>query len=1063
MDSDNRKEIETQPVTGFREEQMQSLLNAIPAGIGMYKVSHSGEVNTIYTNERLAQMLGYSVLEYKKLIEEHPFNPMLKEDHPVLIEQIEKALNGSTYIECEYRLYKKDQSIVWFRLRATMAEEQDGKMIFYGVYTDITEQHKAVQKLKETTDRLEGMMEKMPCGMAIYELSDAVHPLYISDESARIFGCEPKEYEEFKKGGLTEAMANQMYAESSRSFYEERLRRGDSFENIVHMTKKDGTPILLRTVSRFYRENNAISMYTTMVDITNQVELERKMQWRNESYRLIIETTNTVTFDFNIQDRSLVYTIHHIGEQSEEHFISDYETWVKETPDIYEEDKVKLAEVFEKAAKTPCSGTFECRTVWFNKNYGWTRSYYTSLTDETGQVYRLLGRTDDIQEEKEAEVRFDDEVAYRTSIEEEMISSIRINITKNVVESVSDKTIGYKLPVEGLPIEAAVERFSHLMVNSEDRSRLTQWFNADSMTGEYKSGKTELSMDYLSKNPTENHSAWMRLSVKLIENPKTDDLIGFFSIRNIDDEKLNSSMMSHVFEEEYDFVAYVDVKTQQYKMYSVSNGATELPPEDSETFEQASAEMARLNLPGREAEEYISKMSFETVKRMLAKQREYIVYFCTKSHRHKKIALRYLDDEHIRIMMTRRDVTNTVETEDKMNQQLHEALKEARAGSIAKTTFLNRMSHEIRTPMNAIFGLLDLSEEEHDDKVIHENLSKAKSSAQFLLSLINDVLDVSRVESGKDFVTSEELDTASFIENINAIIGTQTKKKGIAFETKIGSTVKNRYIGDRNKLQQIIINVLGNSLKFTDAGGKISFACDCISDTQNRSVLRFTMSDTGIGISREFLDHIFEAFTQENNHITTEYGGSGLGLTIVKNDVSLLGGRISVESEPNEGTTFVVEIPLRNVKNALPYTASIEKTEKKKQDYDFTGIHILLADDHPLNVEIARRLLERIHAEVSVAGNGKEAVEAFSTSEPGYFQVILMDIRMPVMDGLTASRTIRTLDREDAKTVPIIAMTANAFAEDREESKNAGMNAHIAKPIEPELLYETLEHCMKEK
>jgi signal transduction histidine kinase/ActR/RegA family two-component response regulator len=386
------------------------------------------------------------------------------------------------------------------------------------------------------------------------------------------------------------------------------------------------------------------------------------------------------------------------------------------------------------------------------------------------------------------------------------------------------------------------------------------------------------------------------------------------------------------------------------------------------------------------------------------------------------------------------------------NQQLEKAVEEAGVASQAKSDFLSRMSHDMRTPMNGIIGLTGLLRAKKDiPQDAMEDITAIDNSAQYLLSLINDTLDMSKIESNKLTLNPESVSTRTLLDTIIQSVSPAAAAKEITLEI-VPINIELEYIrADRVRVQQLFINVLSNAIKFTPRGGKIRIEIECLKQQNGISMSRISIEDNGVGMSEEFLPHIFESFTQENNQISANYTGTGLGMAIVKNLAELMGGTVAVESKLGVGTKVTVCLNFEQAADA-------EKPQKSGPHNKnvLAGKRVLLCEDHPLNTQIATRLLKKEGMLVECANNGRAAVDAFNQSKIGYFDVILMDIRMPVMDGLTAARTIRTLNRTDAKAVPMIAMTANAFEEDVQKSKVAGMNAHLAKPIDPQLLYQTL-------
>ena len=399
-----------------------------------------------------------------------------------------------------------------------------------------------------------------------------------------------------------------------------------------------------------------------------------------------------------------------------------------------------------------------------------------------------------------------------------------------------------------------------------------------------------------------------------------------------------------------------------------------------------------------------------------------------------------------------------LEKEEKYKAELLIAAKKAEAANEAKTEFLQRMSHDIRTPINGICGMLDVADHYADDMEKQmECRAKIKEASYLLLELVNEVLDMSKLESDEVILEEIPFNLSCISREVFVVIEQIAAEQNIRIVWEKKEIIHRDLIGSPGHVKRVMMNILSNAVKYNRANGQIYISCREIpSEQPGMTTMEFVCRDTGIGMTEEFQKHIFEPFAQEDAGSRTKFAGTGLGMAISKNLVEKMGGTITFESKEGAGTTFVIRVPFRidTDRNGRPENG--EKTE-----VSIRGLHILLAEDNELNMEIAEFLLQNEGAVVTKAWNGQEAVETFEKSGSGEFDVILMDIMMPVMNGYEAAKRIRSLDRDDAQVIPIIAMTANAFVEDRMKAKEAGMNEHIGKPVDGKLLVKVIHELVE--
>ena len=410
-----------------------------------------------------------------------------------------------------------------------------------------------------------------------------------------------------------------------------------------------------------------------------------------------------------------------------------------------------------------------------------------------------------------------------------------------------------------------------------------------------------------------------------------------------------------------------------------------------------------------------------------------------------------------------RDITEEKLRELMYQKQLKESMEDAQRANISKTAFLRRMSHDIRTPLNGIVGMIHIAQKHSNDVAkLQECRQKVLQSTDYLQKLINNVLDISKLESGSLMLEYKSFDLVELLSNNMTVVAMSAYENGVRFEGGVeANTIRHRYlIGSTVYLSRVLMNLASNAIKYNHFHGTVNVHCEELSDDGNMAVFKFVCSDTGLGMSEEFQKHAFDVFAQEGKQSTTTFSGSGLGLSIVKDIIELMGGMIELESKENVGSTFTVTVPFK-----IDHLVENNDSQKDScsQSMELSGKRVLLVEDNAINMEIAHAILEEEHLNITEAKNGKEALEIFQNSKLNEYDVIIMDVMMPVMDGLEATKAIRMLEREDAKRIPIIAMTANAFEEDRKACLDAGMDEHIGKPIDIPLLKRTITKAIGDR
>ncbi|MCR4666536.1 MAG: response regulator [Desulfovibrio sp.] len=840
--------------------------------------------------------------------------------------------------------------------------------------------------------------------------------------------------------------------------------------------------------------------------------------------------------------------------------------------------------------------TTKGKLLWCNVNYSFITDY-----DEPYVFCTYYNITKEIEYEQLLRDAYTNLCNNLYQSNESTLSLFRVNLSQDIIEDMQGVEL-YPTDSTQIAYSAVMSKRSEQVIFQDERERYIELFDPEELIVGFLKGTSQTSLTLYARRP-DGQCRYVTVDANTTRHPMTKDIIAFLSVKEANTSKVKETLLDRILSRQFDMVAWLNENAYGVVIgnaSSIENGSIfpETMTGDYPTYIHEQVE-PKLHGTDKECEAMTKALKIDTIRKALSHTNPYKVNIAVNVDNEtwfKRFDFYAVDPEARFIVVLKSDTTSIQRKQMRINHRLKDALKESQEASVAKTAFLSRMSHEIRTPMNAIIGLgaLALREQEISPQ-IRDYLTKIDSSAKYLLSLINDILDMSRIESGRMTIKKEEFSFKEFLDLVQTMADGQCRDRGLSFSATLVGEVDEYYIGDSTKLRQVLINILGNAVKFTGPGGSISLKVERLSKTEEESVLSFLIKDTGIGIEAEFIPKIFEPFCQEDSSNTSRYGGSGLGLAITKNIVSLMNGSISVESEKNKGTEFLVTVSLRNVQHGrsvhdfsidpgrmrvlvidddptelrhahvileeigissvgvsdekalelismhharcedfdlilvdlrmpekdgilavkeirgilgqepvifiltacnwtdeeethakevgcdgflvkpvqaktvleeFKQTTQQRSTCRKEQDNtscDLSGSTILLVEDVAINAEIMKQLLGIMHISVEHAENGKLAVECFKNAPEGHYDAILMDVRMPVMDGLSATRAIRQIGTDEARDIPIIAMTANAFDEDVQHSLEAGMNAHLAKPVNPEQLQKTLAQLISRR
>lgn len=672
---------------------------------------------------------------------------------------------------------------------------------------------------------------------------------------------------------------------------------------------------------------------------------------------------------------------------------------------------------------------------------------------------------------------------YKQAILTDAMIALEINLSRDeLYYGVWKDDDGAEVPLEKLTgqhlpcsYDEYISIWNSRFVKADASDHFAENTGREQLLGSFADGQSEITFDYQAKTVS-GKNAWLRRNIAMTRN-QDGDVIAYTNVKDVSaimSQKLREDAYMHALATEYDSIVIVEISNDDKWNDKVlihgrlTDRLAGLIDEETANEEHYSRKLDLLQrfVHPDDRERFHAETRREKVIEASNEDRTHIVNFRILKpdgdsvyYQLCFVPLRDETGKLTAVVAGMKDVDNEIRKEMKDRQDLEEARRAAEAASRAKTAFLFNMSHDIRTPMNAILGYTDVAVRHRDepDKV-DDSLAKIKLAGGHLLNLINDILEMSRIESDKLEISEDPSDIRKLIEGVDEMSNSLAIPKSVDFRTEIGN-IDNPYIyHDELHTNEVLINLTSNAIKYTPAGGRVRFRVNQTGPaTDGKTMFRFDIEDNGIGMSEEFQKHLFEAFSRERTSTVTKQQGAGLGLSIVKKIVDLSGGTISVNSKPNEGSTFTVEMPVRVMDEE-----AIRKYEEENKPVDISGSEfslenkkILLVEDNEMNREIGTEILEEAGIIPDTAADGALAVKAVTEKGTDYYDFILMDIQMPVMDGYEATKAIRALP--DGDKVKIIALSANAFEEDVQQSLSIGMNAHVAKPINVKVLFKTMK------
>lgn len=937
---------------------------------------------------------------------------------------------------------------------------------------DITDKITSSRKTEQLEQFYQTLVQNLPGGIAVIRFDMAkkqMLPEYISEGFAAMTGMSTDEAYALYKNDATAGVHPDDLDYIIGRLNQHLKKHLDTCESIYRLRKKDGSYIWIKNNSSLILSPNEIPLiYAVYSDITKEIAAQNKLRQkyndlllRQQNYPLSNEILSgycdiTANRILRIYDKTGIDPLQKFGFERQ-NFFKGLATLI-ESPEERQHflNTFLNAPLLEKFAQGINSQELECFIRMPHDNSGHYLKCVINMIEspDNGHTIGVLSVLDLTQ------FKINDQISMHLAhAHYDFIATCDFNSDSYQLFFTNSKA--NLMPPEQGSYGKNIVAFLQTFTVPKDREFCMEMFDPANMQRRLYH-ENSYSFHYSLKDE-QGHIYTKNMIVFLIDQRLNKVGMARADITDyVREQRALLNTLAYTFEQ----LSIINLVTKEFTMYTRKSVLQNLSPYKCADFNRA---LHKLSLPYTKLaadETAAEKFSLPVILSRLAEKPlgyEFTLPYLANdgSEKHKQINVLWGDEGHHTICLVRCDVTDIISAEKNSRSVLQNALDLAQEANRAKTDFLSAMSHDIRTPMNAIIGMTDLALDDLDNRQhLSEYLDIIKSSSSHLLTLINDILDMSRIEKSKLKLARTSFNLSVEIDRFCSRYQLLMDKNSLNFLHN-AELLHCNCIGDTAQLQRIWDNLVSNACKFTPPGGTVTFsACELPSDNERLGWYKFTISDTGIGIDSESLQHLFDPFFRSSDVISKHIEGSGLGLAIVKNIVDYKGGTISVTSRQGEGTTFTVTLPL-HFDTAAEHPVEKPTHTFGSADFDFSGKSLLLAEDHPINQKVAELILEKTGAAVTIVENGLQCTELFTGSAKGSFDAILMDIQMPVMNGYEAAQAIRSSTHPQSATIPIIAMTANAFAEDIKNALSAGMNAHIAKPIDPQKLYETLAAYIK--
>jgi signal transduction histidine kinase/CheY-like chemotaxis protein/PAS domain-containing protein len=921
---------------------------------------------------------------------------------------------------------------------------------------DITGYKNQQKRLQNQKSALEETIASIPVGISIFRKSgEEIRRISFNNEVSAIKGVSEKD---LQKDTFEDIFKRVWPADKERVIQDTKdvFTKGHVISVYQTKNEKTGKYMWLRREGRAVpQEDGSMLAYFCYVDISAQMESEEALRESQGRYENAVKGGNIAVWEYDFSSGSLVSPEHSLDLLGIPNQLANLpESLFPYFLPYSHQDLVDQFTLLNKGVVP------ESKDLWLEPVKGNSACYrvtYTLIKDADGKPFKAYGVAQDITFEKRLEEEYSRLSSEFLSLNPGALCSFRLNLSANHCYGGHGSSAYIKRILNSSTATGFFSALMGLMTDPKDVEKAKEMLSIPALITYFHKGTKNLNLTYRRKmENSEQH--WVTTYIALIQNPHTQDIEALLYSVDSNEAVIDKLIGERLTDENYEFTGLINIKTGKIAFHDAHLDAT--TPHETDDFDKDIALASEKIMNPENAKKMVEAINVSRIAHELESQNKYTFTFTIEKGpgkgQVKTMTFIYLDESHDEILLARNDISQVVQDEAAKAKMLQAALDEAKKANQLKTDFLSNVSHDMRTPLNGVIGYTDMALESEDPEKVKEYLRKIKKSGELLMSLINDTLDLSKIETGQIKIQKTPIVINELFQKIATSVAPSVEEKSLHFGFQITPDKPIEVSIDVLKVTEIVNNLLSNAIKFTPNGGHVNLSLAITKEKETSILTQIVVQDDGIGMSEAFLAKAYEPFSQEKTVKNAEILGSGLGLSIVHQLVHLMGGEVTIKSKLNEGTTITIVLPMDKATVALPKAAASSNDISKLK-----GKRVLLVEDNFMNAEIAKNVLSHYGLVVETAVNGVEAVSHFRVSSLNAYAAILMDIRMPVMNGFEAAKAIRSSGRADATIVPIIAMTADAYEDDVKRCLDAGMDAHVSKPIDRTALLAELTRLIK--